>query len=227
MERKGSVRRAKLTYLRQRIGKGATLVKEKEGRAPAKTRAAAAPVAEAAPVGRRQIAREAVWRGVGGEMSNDEILMTNQCPNDPMTNSVIRASSFSRHWCLDVRHFPRHRPSPGTFLRGVRLRRAQNANPPFAFGGIRAAWRRHLGRPGNGDAQAAGIPIGATAAMPARPPRSNGPCPRASPPAKSTGRLPDKEIDTAGDTSLVTYIYTNEVVLLVPLALDKSLRPGH
>src|SRR6202451_686275 len=33
IERKGSVRRAKLTYLRQRIGKGATLVKEKEGRA--------------------------------------------------------------------------------------------------------------------------------------------------------------------------------------------------
>ena len=33
VERKGSVRRAKLTYLRQRIGKSATLVKEKEGRA--------------------------------------------------------------------------------------------------------------------------------------------------------------------------------------------------
>ena len=32
IERKGAVRRAKLTYLRQRIGKGATLVKEKEGR---------------------------------------------------------------------------------------------------------------------------------------------------------------------------------------------------
>ena len=32
VERKGSVRRAKLTYLRQRIGKGATLVKEREGR---------------------------------------------------------------------------------------------------------------------------------------------------------------------------------------------------
>jgi len=30
VERKGAVRRAKLTYLRQRIGKGATLVKEKE-----------------------------------------------------------------------------------------------------------------------------------------------------------------------------------------------------
>jgi large subunit ribosomal protein L19 len=30
VERKGSVRRAKLTYLRKRIGKGATAVKEKE-----------------------------------------------------------------------------------------------------------------------------------------------------------------------------------------------------
>jgi large subunit ribosomal protein L19 len=43
VERKGSVRRAKLTYLRQRIGKGATLVKEKEGRVPAAPAAAAAP----------------------------------------------------------------------------------------------------------------------------------------------------------------------------------------
>src|ERR1700683_5227232 len=46
IERKGSVRRAKLTYLRQRIGKGATLVKEKEGRmhagAASKAKAAAA-----------------------------------------------------------------------------------------------------------------------------------------------------------------------------------------
>jgi large subunit ribosomal protein L19 len=33
VERKGSVRRAKLTYLRKRIGKGATAVKEKETRA--------------------------------------------------------------------------------------------------------------------------------------------------------------------------------------------------
>src|SRR5579859_5426878 len=33
VERKGSVRRAKLTYLRKRLGKGATLVKEKEGKA--------------------------------------------------------------------------------------------------------------------------------------------------------------------------------------------------
>src|SRR5437762_11850563 len=33
VERQGSVRRAKLTYLRKRLGKGATLVKEREGRA--------------------------------------------------------------------------------------------------------------------------------------------------------------------------------------------------
>ena len=32
VERKGAVRRAKLTYLRKRVGKGATLVKEREGR---------------------------------------------------------------------------------------------------------------------------------------------------------------------------------------------------
>jgi large subunit ribosomal protein L19 len=36
VERKGSVRRAKLTYLRKRVGKGATLVKEAEGKAGAK-----------------------------------------------------------------------------------------------------------------------------------------------------------------------------------------------
>src|SRR5882672_269134 len=38
VERQGSVRRAKLTYLRKRIGKGATAVKEKETKvqAPAK-----------------------------------------------------------------------------------------------------------------------------------------------------------------------------------------------
>jgi large subunit ribosomal protein L19 len=35
VERHGSVRRAKLTYLRKRIGKGATLVKEMEKAAPA------------------------------------------------------------------------------------------------------------------------------------------------------------------------------------------------
>jgi large subunit ribosomal protein L19 len=37
VERQGAVRRAKLTYLRSRLGKGATLVKEKEAKAaPAK-----------------------------------------------------------------------------------------------------------------------------------------------------------------------------------------------
>jgi len=35
VERKGSVRRAKLTYLRNRVGKGATLVKEKASRVTA------------------------------------------------------------------------------------------------------------------------------------------------------------------------------------------------
>jgi large subunit ribosomal protein L19 len=35
VERQGSVRRAKLTYLRQRVGKGAVSVKEKESRASA------------------------------------------------------------------------------------------------------------------------------------------------------------------------------------------------
>jgi large subunit ribosomal protein L19 len=44
VERKGAVRRAKLTYLRKRLGKGATLVREKEGKT-----AAAAVAAEAAP----------------------------------------------------------------------------------------------------------------------------------------------------------------------------------
>ena len=37
VERKGSVRRAKLTYLRKRLGKGATLVKEKEAKGAAGT----------------------------------------------------------------------------------------------------------------------------------------------------------------------------------------------
>ena len=37
VERKGSVRRAKLTYLRRRLGKGATLVREKEGKGAAGT----------------------------------------------------------------------------------------------------------------------------------------------------------------------------------------------
>jgi large subunit ribosomal protein L19 len=40
VERKGSVRRAKLTYLRKRVGKGATLVKEKESRGAAQAEAA-------------------------------------------------------------------------------------------------------------------------------------------------------------------------------------------
>src|SRR5258708_38382855 len=38
VERQGNVRRAKLTYLRQRLGKGATLVKEKEGRVSVQAR---------------------------------------------------------------------------------------------------------------------------------------------------------------------------------------------
>ena len=43
VERHGSVRRAKLTYLRKRLGKGATLVREKETRTAA---GAAAPATE-------------------------------------------------------------------------------------------------------------------------------------------------------------------------------------
>jgi large subunit ribosomal protein L19 len=39
VERKGAVRRAKLTYLRKRIGKGATAVKEKETRGTASAQA--------------------------------------------------------------------------------------------------------------------------------------------------------------------------------------------
>src|SRR3954449_6395730 len=51
IERKGRARRAKLTYLRKRLGKGATLVKEKEGRfaVPASGTKAAASAAEPAP----------------------------------------------------------------------------------------------------------------------------------------------------------------------------------
>jgi large subunit ribosomal protein L19 len=45
VERKGSVRRAKLTYLRRRLGKGATLVKEREGRAATGTTTATASAA--------------------------------------------------------------------------------------------------------------------------------------------------------------------------------------
>ncbi len=40
VERKGEVRRAKLTYLRKRLGKGATLVREKEDKAAAEPVAA-------------------------------------------------------------------------------------------------------------------------------------------------------------------------------------------
>jgi large subunit ribosomal protein L19 len=49
VERAGSVRRAKLTYLRKRLGKGAMLVREKEGKAEP-VAAPAAPAASAAPV---------------------------------------------------------------------------------------------------------------------------------------------------------------------------------
>ena len=42
VEREGDVRRAKLTYLRKRIGKGATLVKEKEEKATPATAPSAA-----------------------------------------------------------------------------------------------------------------------------------------------------------------------------------------
>ena len=48
IERHGAVRRAKLTYLRKRLGKGATLVKEKEGRTAAADNAAAKATAKAA-----------------------------------------------------------------------------------------------------------------------------------------------------------------------------------
>ena len=48
VEREGHVRRAKLTYLRKRLGKGATLVKEKEGRTAAADNAAAKATAKAA-----------------------------------------------------------------------------------------------------------------------------------------------------------------------------------
>jgi large subunit ribosomal protein L19 len=54
VERHGNVRRAKLTYLRKRLGKGATLVKEKETKTGKEVKAAAAaagitPTAEPAP----------------------------------------------------------------------------------------------------------------------------------------------------------------------------------
>ena len=43
VERKGRTRRAKLTYLRRRLGRGATLVKEKESRSPATAEPSAQP----------------------------------------------------------------------------------------------------------------------------------------------------------------------------------------
>ena len=49
VERKGAVRRAKLTYLRKRLGKGATLVKERESRGEAGAKGRGARSAEAAP----------------------------------------------------------------------------------------------------------------------------------------------------------------------------------
>jgi thiol:disulfide interchange protein len=38
--------------------------------------------------------------------------------------------------------------------------------------------------------------------------------------------VPEKMVDTYGDTSLYTYAYTNQVILLVAITLDKSLRLG-
>jgi thiol:disulfide interchange protein DsbD len=38
--------------------------------------------------------------------------------------------------------------------------------------------------------------------------------------------VPEKEIDKAGDSALITYIYTHQVVLLTPIKLADDLRPG-
>ncbi|HEY3913383.1 MAG TPA: protein-disulfide reductase DsbD domain-containing protein, partial [Verrucomicrobiae bacterium] len=38
--------------------------------------------------------------------------------------------------------------------------------------------------------------------------------------------IPSKLSEPAGDTPLVTYIYTNRVVLLVPITLAKDMHPG-
>ena len=63
VERQGTVRRAKLTYLRKRLGKGATLVKEKETRTGkellAAARAAGIPTPTVAPVAETKPATEA------------------------------------------------------------------------------------------------------------------------------------------------------------------------
>ena len=50
VERQGEVRRAKLTYLRKRLGKGATLVKEKETRGAAAAKGAGSKKREAIEV---------------------------------------------------------------------------------------------------------------------------------------------------------------------------------
>jgi large subunit ribosomal protein L19 len=59
VERKGSVRRAKLTYLRKRLGKGATLVREKEGRTAEAVEAAAAAKAPAKAKAKAEVAAPA------------------------------------------------------------------------------------------------------------------------------------------------------------------------
>src|SRR5215831_12878461 len=51
VEREGSVRRAKLTYLRKRLGKGATLVREKEGRGATGAEAASEAATETVQAG--------------------------------------------------------------------------------------------------------------------------------------------------------------------------------
>jgi thiol:disulfide interchange protein/DsbC/DsbD-like thiol-disulfide interchange protein len=38
--------------------------------------------------------------------------------------------------------------------------------------------------------------------------------------------VPNKDVETAGDTSLITYVYTGEVVLLTPITLAKDLAAG-
>jgi len=59
VERKGSVRRAKLTYLRKRLGKGATLVREKEGRTTEAVEAAAEAKASAKAKAKAEVAAPA------------------------------------------------------------------------------------------------------------------------------------------------------------------------
>lgn len=51
-----------------------------------------------------------------------------------------------------------------------------------------------------------------------------------NPPGVTAGEIhwpvPQKVVDQFGDTALVTYVYTGEVILLVPLTLPKDLPPG-